>query len=334
MGRIFGIYLFVYAAFIMQLQCESVYLNSTSFQSDEGSIETLTEDRNTGDIIVSTSKSITRLNFTKQTQELLFSTNGTLAFMELCFQRGKSYIFACSYIEHKCYFVVENSTAVYREEILDIKNNGFPWTRDGVFSIPLRRDSNSVTLFVASNVHSTYNVSSLFSVIKMSVKSSRMELVQTDITGLRIVSPHRFDVMAGFSFNNKVYLVVRIFFGGPSPRPIKIIATELLQIDLYSIKPRVISTRIRCGNASTISAACFVDSSPETLFVSTDNDSVQILCGFEMKDVENHFRSALVGCKEKHRGSRIPWLDIKPKSADNNFHENLNPCFEYVSTNL
>ena len=314
---------------LKQRKCESVYLTSTSFQTDHGPIGTVIEDRTSSDIIVSTSSSITKLNFDMQTHDLLLSSNATVTLIESFLIRGKSYVFACSYMERRCYFLIKNATSTYQREILDV-NNELPWTNDGSFTIPLRQDNNSVTIFIANNVHNTYDVSSLFSVIKISVEPPRLESIQTGISGLGIVSPHRYEVMTGLLYNDRVYLVVRIFFGR-HPKPI---STELLQIDFYAAKNRVISSRIRCGTSSTMGAAYFIKNSPETLFVSTETDDVQMLCGFEMKDVEINFQNALVGCNAKRRGSRIPWLDVKHNLVDNSVHEKLNPCFEYVSNPL
>ena len=329
MDRTFGIYLLMCTVLLIQQRCEPVYLNSTSFQTDHGPIGTVMEDRTSGDIIVSTSSSITRLNFDMQTHDLLLSSNATVTLMEFFLVKGKPCVFACSYIERRCYFLIKNATRTYQREILDV-NNGLPWTNDGSFTVPFRQENNSVTIFVANNVHNTYNVSSIFSVLKISFEPPRLESIQTGISGLGIVSPHSYEVMTSFLYNDRVYLLVRIFFGR-HPKPI---STELLQIDLYAGKHYVISTRIRCGTSFPMVAAYFVENSPETLFVSTETDDVQMLCGFEMKDVEIHFRNALVGCKETRRGSRIPWLDVKHNLADNSVHEKLNPCFEYVSNPL
>ena len=323
----FMINILLWSLLLTQQRCEPKYLNSTIFQSEHGPIGAVLVDSTSSDLVLSATNSITRLKFDSQAENSFsLGSNANLLCMELFVVRRKSYIFFCSTVEQKCYFLIENATGTYRLEVLD-ENRRFPWSNDGSLSVPLHQENNSSTLFIVNNVEKTYDVSALFSVWKISYDPPRMESIVSGISSLNIVSPHRFHVITGFSYNDKVYLVVKIFFG----RKRKPISTELLQINLYDSKQRVIATRFRCVDSSSADTAYYVDSSPETLFLSSETDSFQTLCGFEMKDVERHFQNALEGCKRKRRGSRIMWLDRKFESADHDFHEKLNPCLPYVS---
>ena len=302
------------------------YISPTVYESEYGIIDAVSIDAISDRLILAAENSITRLQFDNQEQHSfeLMETDMDIPFIQYLNIKNQLRGFFCTPSVKKCWFINEtDNTLSAREVVQQIYKEDFVWTRDGSVAIPLNQSDENVNfklLFVINNSRGTFT--NVFSLWKVAYDPAVMSPLKTGLSSLRIVSPHAFEVITGFQYDNKLYYLVTIRRRKGSPS----FSTMLLQIDVSTSYPSIIATHLRCESSSVANTSYYLSDGIETLYVSFIGESYQHICGFRMADVSKYYKKVFEDCKLDHRGSRIIWLEETEKSPDL-----LNPCFNYVS---